>query len=1009
MKLQLIHLSDMHFEKKEQILKIEIDKMMQAINYLDEPQECVIVISGDLAAKGDGNEYKLVDSFLGALYKGLKKNNYMEKKIEIVCVPGNHDIDFSHTDISHLDISNAYEEGGMEQLVNTYLNNMNKFFGFAKRKKCFIDDYIVSKKIIKCYDEKKIGFVMINTAPLSVLGGKSKDMGNHFLSDEQLKKIEYATEAEINVLVMHHSIEWFQSQCKDKLRKIISKKYSLVLTGHEHQPVGESRNINNGGEVQCIQGNALCGYTNDGNGFCTINIDMCNRNMVGYSFIWEDSVYVPKKILESKVKLCFGGVLTLNTTFFQDINKDNNRVIDDYYVFPSFTYNNYREGKEIVKCDIEQEQEFIELILKYYKIVIMGNRKSGKTVLAKRLFKYFLSQGKIPLLITASDINHKKIEKTIEYIFNDQYEIENNSYIKFEQMSKSEKVVLLDEANLISKNIFEYLLDFLERNFGKIIIFSEKEINFDVKGQVLDAIVEENSLHLSIKPFLYKKRKKLIKNILLCNNIKESRIEEETNKINRLINSEVRYFELDPEFIINFVNQYEKDFIFEVSSGLNVFNVVYENSIKNKIIEYANNIDATIIINILRELAYYMHFKKKSSINISDVTNIINNYGKEYRQKVNIRSFFDAVLSAKILVEMEDTIRFKDKTLVAYFVAQALNQKFYQDENIDENLFNTLKNLCFSINSDIVLFLALITNNIKFVNLIIEQAKEHFANQEELSFDEKNVSFLLDTSIPVKDSAPNDEERRQMETELERQEEVVKSSDVIELVDEYDYSEEDLYKTENQIMLSFKYLEILSKTLPAFCQNMKAEQQDILVDLIYKCSNKFLYSIFKDIDNDFDNFCNMIYDNALKLKRYTGSEKINFDYIREIIEQISAMIVISIYQLVALTGTTQNSIKALNEFDYNSSSNYKLQNLMMLSRVGDVSTFAKRALYLDKNMKNKIEKSIIKFTVREYLLRNNVEIYGDAQSLLDYFFGRKYSQELKMEIAKHRITENDRT
>ena len=45
-------------------------------------------------------------------------------------------------------------------------------------------------------------------------------MGSHYLSDNHIKKLDQAAEADINVLVMHHSIEWFSSLCKDKLKKL---------------------------------------------------------------------------------------------------------------------------------------------------------------------------------------------------------------------------------------------------------------------------------------------------------------------------------------------------------------------------------------------------------------------------------------------------------------------------------------------------------------------------------------------------------------------------------------------------------------------------------------------------------------------------------------------------------------------------------------------------------------------------------------------------------------------
>lgn len=40
---------------------------------------------------------------------------------------------------------------------------------------------------------------------------------------------------------------------------------------------------------------------------------------------------------------------------------------------------------------------------------------------------------------------------------------------------------------------------------------------------------------------------------------------------------------------------------------------------------------------------------------------------------------------------------------------------------------------------------------------------------------------------------------------------------------------------------------------------MKADQQDRLVELIYRCPNQFLYTILKDIGENFDEFTNDLY------------------------------------------------------------------------------------------------------------------------------------------------------
>lgn len=1005
MKLQILHLSDMHFSKREDSFSINVDKMVQALESVETADERIIVISGDLTSTGCYKEYEHVNSFVGALLKELRKTVSEYKKIEIICVPGNHDVFVSKLDRNMDDKDESMDD--INSQVEKYLSCMKGFFRFAQRRKCFFDDGIVSKRVFT-YGNRKVGFVLLNTAPFSKLGGKAIDMGKHFLSKEQIDIIENATDADINILVMHHSMEWFDNTCKDRLRKIISKKYSLVLSGHEHEPVGESRDINNMGEVHCIQGNALLGYATEGNGFCTVNIDLDSSKMNAYSFLWKESLYVPHKIIEASVRDYLGGEFTVKKDFMKEISLDSNkRDISKYFVFPSLSYTLYKDNNEIEYHDIESENDFMDILAEYNKIIISGEHKSGKTLLAKRLFRNFIKQGKTPVLLVASDINKRKIEKTVEYAFCEQYDCETETYEQFRQGDIANKVVLLDEANLIQESTLKLLLDSLKHDFEKIILFNEYDFDLNIKRQITDILTDSGTLDIRLNPFLYAKRKELIGNILSCDGNAEDDLEFETNKINELINKQVKYFSLNPEFIINFVDQYERDYRFQFPSGMNIFSIVYESSIKNRIIENSENIDAMTVIALLRDLSFYMHFNKKSYIGIDGVAKIIEQYNNTYRQKANTRVFLDVAVRAKILVDKGNEVRFRDHTLVAYFVAQAINHKYYQEEDISFYIDCLLKNLCFSINSDIILFLALITDNPKFVNVIVESAQNHFSQQEELSFDKGNVNFLSDIAIPVKNCLPNDEERKERDKILSKEEKKVKLEDLIELVDEYDYSDDDLMKIENQCIISLKYIEVLSKSLPTFCQSMKAEQQDKLVALIYKCPNQFLYGLLKEISDNFDEFCNDILKDILEARDEKNKSEVSVDSIKRLIKQISAVLVVALYQVVASTCTSEQTLTALNSFNYEWNANYKLQNLMMLSCISDTSTFSKRAQSLNRQLDKKIEKSIIKHTVRDYLLRNNPPLYGDAQSLVDCFFSGNEKTKLKTKMVKKRVIEKD--
>lgn len=1000
MNLQIIHLSDMHFENRKDSFEINIDKMMQAINSTEDADECVVVVSGDLAAKGQKDNYIACSSFIGALFKKLNQNGpFQNKNIEFICVPGNHDIDFTNLKVSQE--KNNSSNIQTDAVMAEYINHMKEFFVFAKRRNCFSDDTFVSKKTIQ-YGTEVINFIMVNTAPFSILGGDSIDMGMHMLNDKQLQKIDELADATINILVLHHSIEWFEGGCKEKLRNIISKKYSLILTGHEHTPVGETKSINGCGNVQSVQGNALFGFSYDKNGFCTVNIDFNERKLKAYSYKWSKDLYIPSKILDDEIKICNRNKLYINSEFSDFmVLDDDKRKIMDYFVFPSLSYTRFKEDSESEKRNVETSQEFFDVVEKYDRIIIEGGHKSGKTVLAKCVLKRYTEQGRCPVYIDAMEIHRKKIERTLENAFYEEYVIEENAFERYRQIEKTEKIVIIDNAQMLVGPVLDKLIEVLKEECGKIFVFADEKIEINVRKQVVNAMVEKDVLHISIKPFLYVKRKKLINNILEITHVEN--IEEETTKINELINKQVRYFNLNPDFLINFIYNYERDYRFQFASGQNVFNIVYENTIREKIISNAGTADSTIVLNILREIAFYMHFQKRNSIIISELTDIVNHYENEYRQKINIRNFLDIVIKAKILKDTGNEFRFNDRTLVAYFVAQALNQKYNQDEDIQFELDNLLHNLCFGINSDIVLFLAMVTNNPKFVNVIIQGAKKHFSNSVELSFDTNNVDFLMNTGVPVKNSLPSMEEKKKRELELNKQEEDIKLSDLIELVNEYDYTEEDLLKTENQVLISLKYLEILSKALPAFCHNMKASQQDELVELLYKYPNQFLYDILNDIGENFEEFCESIYQDISILRKEKNITEISIDSVKHMIEEISAILVTILYQLVASTATTEQTIRALNAFNIEDNSNYRLQNLMMCARVSDVASFSKMAQSINKSMDYRIEKSIIKYTVREYLLRNNVEFHGETQSLIDNFFKGSDGKKLQLEMAKRQL------
>ena len=83
---------------------------------------------------------------------------------------------------------------------------------------------------------------------------------------------------------------------------------------------------------------------------------------------------------------------------------------------------------------------------------------------------------------------------------------------------------------------------------------------------------------------------------------------------------------------------------------------------------------------------------------------------------------------------------------------------------------------------------------------------------------------------------------------------------------------------------------------------------------------------------------------------------------------------------------------------------------MMCARIDDIASFSKKVKILDKKLENNLSKSIIRFTVRDYFLRNSsMDLHGEAQSLMDQFFAGSTRKDIQMNMAKKRFSDKDRT
>nr|WP_318039527.1 metallophosphoesterase [uncultured Faecalibacillus sp.] len=1007
MKILFLHLSDAHLREGTNLSQINANAIIRSLAQMGEFDECVLIFSGDIVQSGGENEYKVAGRLFSGIIKGIN-DRYFEKKhhIHVMVVPGNHDNLALNPDRKMEELKSYYTDKKLESHFNDELCQLNHFYTFANRNKCYYKGKIIDVRTIKV-GYLNIKFNLINSAPFSLLGSDNGDKGMHYLPDREISKLDWSGKEDYTISVLHHGPEWFSDKTKEALYEKLYVNSDLILVGHEHYSKNEDKIVNGKHKVDISTGIALYG-TDTEHGFNAIILDTDAKKLKGYKYIYNGNIYKPSKmpILQND-KIIFKGKNRFRHTekyeeyLLTDIDQREGDKYMDYFVFPLLESKNIND--ELKNYSAPTIEKFIELLRTKKIISIEGSARTGKTILAKYLCSY-LSKEYSPILLTEDDFGTKDNNKIIRYALENQYG-EDVDYDDYEQMDALDKVLIVDRYDKISKNRWNDFFYAKKEEFGHIILFCGIDWNINIKEKAIEELTEDSIFYLKICPFYYTKRKELIEKI--CSNNKEQKIKdvgEMVTRINDEITNQIKFFQLTPDFIYQYVTYYLNFPYIKTQNDSNVFNKVFEGNITFRISRSTKEENVSEILTALDYVAHKIHFSKLYPLPNNDFEDAVNEYNSDYDNSLKPKLVYEVAIKANILKEITDkfAVAFCDENLLAYFVASHLNRKFNEGRGSDE-LQYILNNICFGINGDILLFLSYITSNVQILNPIMESLINHMDSWDELDIDNKNVEYLTKPMKPIKTELPDkekkqkhEEEKNNMEKEIveERQQE----SDIESL---YSYDEKKVNSFGNKISKSINYLELVVKILPNFRHILTGEQKQNITNILYTYPNKLLYFMLKDIDINCEKIMDEIMRKHPKTKRGLLITK---DMLIKSLQNQSIAYILGIYDFIACTAASGKAIKELNEkFDYNKNTNYKIQNIMMEENIGNFVALSEKAEKLYNKTELGIVKQMLISIMRKYFLTHNVVLTGNAQHVVSIFFKESEQKELQMIQAKNRF------
>lgn len=989
MKVVIYHISDLHIEKEEDIKVPQVYKIVDVLHSIGNFDAVLIIVSGDIADSGKKEQFDAAYHMFGTIISGIRYK--FKKDVYMVAVPGNHDVDLTKDD-GHKAIQDKFKSGITTEMVIQELQKQKDYLKYANGIHC-IDksDKLCCIKEYK-FDGKSIKICLINTAIFSTL---DEDKGLHYIPESVIEKMESKLDADINITVMHHSHHWMNDIIKNIFENTLIQKNNLILCGHEHD-ISSSEISKNGAKVIYLTGGELCNKGNWTNSqFYLDIIDTDSMSLESISYVWNmnKQLYIQNNadsynLLNMNSMTEFKLEEEFEENLFLDPVNDVSDNVFDYYIFPDLELIKDYSDREAEL--ITHTEKFIETVINKKRIAIIGNESSGKTLLLKHLYIELSKNSYCCLYCDADALQRVSLSRALQIVFRKNYIDQNGSYDEFLQIPKNQKTILIDNIHNIDKNQICNLLKWAEDYFG-IIIYSTKElIELDLAERVKQSVELGKYSRYKILPMYKNKRESLISRIV---DIREEKKDnrEICNKVAYAIKVQRKMYSMNPSFIIQFVDFYLQNFKDAFATDGNIFSKVFENNIINKIRPVAKRLTVDKILVLLDEIAYWCYKEQSSDIDQEIISQIISCYNKEHGDEVEYLYFVNACLQSKIIKKTDSgaKYRFADKNILSYFIAREII-RIWNDDLDDTDMKNLIKYIRYGINSNIILFITYLTDNLYLIKNIIDSTFKYMENWTSIDIVNANIPYLAALNGTIAIEAPTQKEREKIveEEEQEDKAEIQEYENSQIIVKEYfDPQVDGCEEMINQIIRSMTLLDIVSKCLPGFEHRMKKEDKDKVLYIIFNLPGKIFYEWANQIEEMKDELLQYLLEEyrAVYLKPQAWNT-VKADDMLGYLQRESLSLLLDLLNIPINNAAKDYTVKYLSKYANQEEILYQVQMLMAYGKLDMVADFQQFLKKVHSNFNKCIPEYMEKSVIRRFLVTSKKISNEQLQKMISIYF-----------------------
>ena len=992
MKILFLHIGDMHIKDHNSVNSFQINKIADTLNSFSSFDKVVLIVAGDIAQSGTADQYYHAGHLIGKLIAAIKRRFKYRDKIDVLCVPGNHDLDHKGNPMTSEFLQGIRKVNSYEKHLPGELQKQEAFFNFAARNACFEDKSVFCRRILT-YGDFTIEANLINSGVFSIL---EEDKALHYLPQHSLNDISTPTGAQFVITLMHHAPEWYTDAQKNSLEESIYAKSSIIFYGHEHYIGKKTVSYETSAPAIIQAGGCLCkneNWTESAFHVGVLDVETRDYTHVEYKWNSRQKQYEQQAARNTQLPYKPSAEKALNITesFKSELLLDRKHDISpdfrDYYVFPRIQSED-RIGSG--NHEFTTEDSFIDEVLQKRKVLISGGYNSGKSTLLRKLFLRLSDMGYTVLLCDIENIRGKKADRIIRNCFEDIYGENPSDFQRYEQIPKEKKILIIDDIDQIKQNSFDSFLSQIGERFEYIIFASKQLIDLSLFERMKTQLKAVDSIYrYKVMPMYSDKRGELVMRIVALKAADPASVPKTTKILTDAINAQRRFISLDPDFIIKYVEYYCNNVGDAVGGDSGVFSKVFEASLINAISKYQTtrlSVDKAFVL--LSKVAHYVHFHKAYPVSEHQIMMIVDQYNDDYGTSVNGTDFINVVTQAKVLVfdELSTGYRFANKSYLAYYVAREVNSQ-YNDTGDDTDLQAILRCACFGINADILLFISYITDNIRILRLILHMVNEYTKDWAEFDFDNNMPQFLREERRHNVELPPPDAKQQEQQAEILAEKAAEQTVQTVEI---YDYSEDDIDIFANQLIRAVQLLTIVARCLPNFEHSMPKGDKEAFVKVIYSLPNKVFFLWASEADKEVDDIVQFFREQSQDY--YARQKKLSDDDLIRVLQWASMSFLLDLYNLPVVYATKDSTIPYLSSFNYNASNTYLLEHLMMLERQAPADSFITESINAVKENKGFLFPTLVKRIVSHALVFRSDLDHSQIQQLQAKFFPKVETQ-----------------